>query len=109
MKEEIRRAIAYAAATRISGSAASSVYSHQRGRHSHMTPTYDYDAGAHISRTGGGGLYHYGTSSHISFSVNGHNFSGYDYDSGHHYTGHVRGNSVQLYDYGEGRYFSYSV
>jgi hypothetical protein len=74
MKEEIRRAIAYAAATRINGAVASTIYSYGRGRHSHMTPTYDYDAGAHISRTGGG-LYHYGTSSHISFSVNGSNFS----------------------------------
>jgi hypothetical protein len=94
MKEEIRRAIAYAAATRINGSARSAIYS--------------YDAGAHISRTGGG-LYHYGTNSHISFRVNGRNFSGYDYDSGHHYTGEVSGSSVRLYDYGEGQYFSYSV
>jgi hypothetical protein len=108
MKEETRRAIAFAAATRINGSAASSVYSHERGRHTHMSPTYDYDASAHISRTGGG-LYHYGTNSHISFSVNGRNFSGYDYDSGHHYTGQVSGNSVQFYDYGEGHYFNYSV
>jgi hypothetical protein len=108
MKEEIRRAVAYTAAMRINGSVASAIYSYERGRHSHMTPGYDYDTGAHVSRTGGG-LYHYGTNSHISFSVNGRNFSGYDYDSGHHYTGHVSGNSVQLYDYGEGRYFSYSV
>jgi hypothetical protein len=108
MKEEIRRAIAYAAGTRINASAGSSIYRHERGRHSHMTPTYDYDAGAHVSRTGGG-LYHYGTSSHVSFSATGRNFSGYDYESGHHYTGRVSGSSVQLYDYGEGRYFSYSV
>jgi hypothetical protein len=108
MKEEICRAIAHAAATRINGAAASTIYSFERGQHSHMSPTYDYDVGAHIFRTGGG-LYHYGTSSHISFSVNGHNFSGYDYDSGHHYTGQVSGNSVRLYDYGEGRYFAYAV
>jgi hypothetical protein len=84
MKEEIRRAVAYTAAMRINGSVASAIYSYERGRHSHMTPGYDYDTGAHVSRTGGG-LYHYGTNSHISFSVNGRNFSGYDYDSGHHY------------------------
>lgn len=108
MKEEIRRAVAYAAATRINGSARSAIYSYESGRHSHMTQTYDYDAGAHISRSGSG-LYHYGTSSHISFKVNGQNFSGYDYDSGHHYTGQVSGSSVRIYDYGEGRYFSYSV
>jgi hypothetical protein len=108
MKEEIRRAIAYAAAMRINGSARSAIYSYERSHHSHMSPNYDYDASAHISHTGGG-LYHYGTNSHISFSVRGSNFSGYDYDSGHHYTGQVTGNTVQLYDYGEGRYFSYAV
>jgi hypothetical protein len=108
MKEGIRRAIAYAAATHINGSARSAVYSYERSRYSHMSPTYDYDAGAHISRTSGG-LYHYGTNSHISFSVNGCKFSGFDYDSGHHYTGQVSGNSVQLYDYGEAKYFMYTA
>lgn len=108
MKEEVRRAIAFAAATRINGAARSAIYSYENGRYSHMSPTYDYDTGAHISSTGGG-LYHYGTNSHISFSVNGQNFSGYDYDSGHHYTGQVSGNTVQLYDYGEGQYFTYSL
>jgi hypothetical protein len=108
MKEEIRRAIAYTAAAHINGSAPSSIYSCERGYHTHMTPTYDYEAGAHISRSSGG-LYHYGTSSHISFSVRGRNFTGYDYESGHHYSGEVTGNTVQLYDYGEGRYFSYSA
>jgi hypothetical protein len=73
-----------------------------------MSSSYDYEARAHISQASGG-LYHYGTHSHISFSVNGRNFSGYDYDSGHHYTGQVSRNSVQLYDYGEGRYFLYAV
>lgn len=108
MKEEIRRAVAFAAATHINGSAASAIFSYERGRYTHMTSTYDYNARAHISR-GGGGLYHYGINSHISFSVNGRRFSGYDYDSGHHYTGNVSGHTVQLYDYGEGRYYSYSV
>lgn len=108
MKEETRRAIAYAAATHVNGSAGSAIYSYERGRYTHMTPSYDYEAGAHISRAGGG-LYHYGTNSHISFSVKGGHFSGYDYNSGHHYTGQVKGNVVQLYDYGEGRYFTYAV
>jgi hypothetical protein len=108
MKEETRRAIAHAAATHINGSVSPTLFSYERGRHTHMSPTYDYEAGPHISRTGSG-LYHYGTSSHISFSVNGNNFSGYDYASGHHYTGHVSRSTVQLYDYGEGRYFTYSI
>jgi hypothetical protein len=108
MREEIRRAVAYAAAAHIRGSVPSTIYSYERGRYTHMTPTYDYEAGAHITRNSAG-FYHYGTSSHISFSVNGPKFSGYDYESGHHYTGQISGNKVQLYDYGEARYFTYAV
>jgi hypothetical protein len=108
MREEIRRAVAYAAAAHIRGSVPSTIYSYERGRYTHMTPTYDYEAGAPITRNSAG-FYHYGTSSHISFSVNGPKFSGYDYESGHHYTGQISGNKVQLYDYGEARYFTYAV
>jgi hypothetical protein len=54
MKEQTRRATAYAAATHINESAASVIHGFERGRHTHMTPTYDYDAGAHIFHIGGG-------------------------------------------------------
>ncbi|SEO06178.1 hypothetical protein SAMN05443254_1171 [Bradyrhizobium sp. OK095] len=73
-----------------------------------MTPSYDYEAGAHIGNSGSN-LYHYGVGSHISLNVNGNKFSGYDYDGGHHFTGSVTGKTVNLYDYGEGSYFNYSV
>ena len=107
MKEEIRRAIVVNAAAQISRRKPSSVYSYHRGRHTHINPTYDYEAGAHIGGSGSS-LYHYGVGSHISLSVSGTNFSGYDYDGGHHFSGSVNGGSVQLYDYGEGRHFNYS-
>ena len=108
MKEEIRRAIAANAASRIRGKASSSVYSYNRGHHSSVTPSYDYEAGAHIGGSGSN-LYHYGLGSHISLKTKGNEFEGYDYNEGHHFSGSVRGNTVQLYDYGEGRYFTYSV
>lgn len=108
MKEETRRAIAFEAASRISGHKSSNIYSHDRGRHTPMSSGYDHEAQAHISGSGSG-LYHYGTQSHINLSVSGQNFSGYDYGEGHHFSGSVTGKSVQIYDHGEGRHFHYSV
>jgi hypothetical protein len=108
MREETRRAIAHAAASRVNGPSRASIYSYASGRYSAMSPTYDFETRAHISPSSTG-LYHYGTNSHISFSVKGRNFSGYDYSTGHHYSGEVSGSSVTLYDYGESRHFSYSV
>lgn len=108
MKEETRRAIAVNAAARINGKQPSSVYSYDRGQHTNITPTYDYETGAHISGSGSS-LYHYGLGSHINLTVKGNNFEGYDYNEGHHFTGSVNGNTVQLFDYGESRYFTYNV
>jgi hypothetical protein len=108
MREEIRRAIAVNAAARINKRNPSSVYSYDRGQYASMTPSYDYETGAHIGGSGSS-LYHHGIGNHISLNVNGNNFSGYDYDGGHHFSGRVNGNSIQLYDYGEGSYFNYSV
>lgn len=108
MREEIRRAIAVNAAVRINKRAPSSIYSYDRGRRSSITPNYDYEAGAHIGDSGTK-LYHYGVGTHISLSISGNSFSGYDYDRGHHFNGRVNGNSIQIYDYGESSYFTYSV
>jgi hypothetical protein len=108
MREEIRRAIAVNAAARINKRNPSSLYSYDRRQYATMTPSYDYETGAHIGGSGSS-LYHYGVGNHISLNVNGNNFSGYDYDGCHHFSGSVNGNSVQLYDYGESSYFNYSV
>ena len=108
MKEEIRRMIAYEAASRVNRQPPSSVYSYDRGRHTSMGAGYDYEAGAHFGGSGSS-LYHYGTSSHLNLNLNGQRFTGYDYGDGHHFSGSVNGRSVQIYDYGESRYFNYSV
>src|SRR5690348_4620738 len=112
MKEETRRAIAYAASARVNQSARSSIYSFETAQHSFMGGSrqsgYDYSTGAHFSISGNT-LHHYGTASHISFNVSGQNFTGYDCSSGHHFYGRVNGKTVQLYDYGEGRYFTYTI
>lgn len=109
MNEQIRRAIAFAAAGRINGKFSNSVYSYDRGRHSSMSEGYDHESGAHISGARNGNMYHYGLGAHISLDTNGQDFSGYDYSSGSHYTGRVSGSSVQLYDYGESQHFQYSI
>jgi hypothetical protein len=107
MKEEVRRAVAYAAAVYMRGSAPSTILRHERERYARMTPTCDHP-GTHISHNSAW-YYHYGTGSHISVRFEGLNFSGYDYESGHRYTGHITANEVQLYDYAEGRYFTYAL
>jgi hypothetical protein len=83
MREEIRRAIAVNAAARINKRNPSSVYSYDRGQYASMTPSYDYETGAHIGGSGSS-LYHYSIGNHISLNVSGNSFSGYDYDGGHH-------------------------
>ena len=109
MKEKIRRTVACAAAGRVNGKFASSIYSYELGAHSHMSKSYDYEAGEHISGAESGNMYHYGAGAHINLTVNGKNFTGYDYDSGSHFQGTVSGHRVSLYDYGDGRYFDYQV
>ena len=112
MQEEIRRAIAHAAAARVNGSPNGTVYSYAAARHTHFSGNgpggYDHDAGAHVS-TSENGLYHYGLGAHISLNVDGDRFSGYDYHSGSHFSGSVNGSSVQIYDYGEGQWFNYNA
>ena len=109
MKEDARRAVAYAAALRASKKAASSIYSYEKGRHSFMSTSYDYDTSSHLSGVKLGNIYHYGLGANISLNVSGRNFSGFDYDSSSHFSGTISGRSIQLYDYGEARYFNYSV
>jgi hypothetical protein len=109
MKEEIRRFVAYAGAGRSTGQFGRSIYSYDRGQHSSMSKTYDYECGAHLSGADNGRMYHYGLSAHVSLDVDGDAFKGFDYSSGSHFSGRVNGRSVQLYDYGEGRYYNYTV
>jgi hypothetical protein len=108
MKEETRRAIAYTAALRITGSAPASLYSPARRWSSVMSPGYDIDAQAHINASGAS-LFHHGTASRINLQVDGNCFLGFAYGEGHHFRGSILGNSIEIYDYGEGRYFRYLI
>ena len=109
MREDIRRAVAYAAATRIANRSPGSIYSFERRKHSHMSENFDYEARSHLSGVRSGSMYHYGARAHIQLTMKGKTFSGYDYESGSHFNGTVAGNRIQLYDYGEGRHFKFSV
>ena len=107
MEEVIRRAVAYAAAGRSEGQFGSSIYSYEDGNYTHMTPSYDFGAQAHIGGAKSGTMYHYGLSAHISLRVDGDRFSGYDYASGSHFSGNISGSTIRLYDYGSGSYYNY--
>jgi hypothetical protein len=112
MREETRRAAVYIAATKVAAKQKGLIYDHDCGRYTVMSGdsshAFDHEARAHITESGDF-LYHHGTQSYISLTVNGCNFSGYDYRSNGHFMGSVRGGTVQLYDYAEGRYFNYNV
>lgn len=109
MCEEIRRAVAYAAAARIGNRFPGSIYGFERGKHSHMSENFDYEARSHLSGVHSGNMYHYGLRAHIQLTVQDKTFSGYDYESRSHFSGTVSGNQIKLYDYGERRYFNFSV
>ncbi|MCY4583591.1 MAG: hypothetical protein OXE50_12485 [Chloroflexi bacterium] len=109
MREDVRRAVAFAAAGRANGQFSTSVYSYERRKYSSMSQTYDYEARCHLSGMRSGSIFHYGVRAHIAIKLNGRKFSGFDYHSRSHFSGKVSGNSVQLYDYGERRYFNFSV
>lgn len=100
MKEEIRRVVAYAAASRANSKLSSSIYSYATGRYTNMSESYDYDAGAHLGGVRKGNIYHYGEGAHIK---------GFDYSSGSHFSGRVSGRSVRLFDYGSSDYFHYTL
>jgi hypothetical protein len=108
MKEETRRAIAYAAASRINGTPPAGLYSPARRWLSAMSPGYDIEAQSHINASGPS-LYHHGMASQVNLQVDGPCFSGFAYGEGHHFCGSILGNSIEIFDYGEGRYFYYLI
>jgi len=109
MKEEIRRAVAYAVLAQDDG-AETTIYSYDTEKRSKMSGSrddfFDHDMGARVVRSGGS-LYHYGLWYHIDLKIAGSSFSGYDHGSKSHFEGVINGRSVQLYDHGEGRYYDY--
>jgi hypothetical protein len=109
MNDDVRRAVAFAAAARINRKSAHSVYDHALKRHVSMSENYDYGCNAHLSGVTTGNLYHYGSKAHVSLDVDGSAFRGFDYDSRSHFSGTVSESNVQIYDYDKSRYFNYQV
>jgi len=108
MREETRRAIAYIAVARITGTAPSSIYDPVRRRHMAMSPNYDINAQSHINASGPT-LYHHGMASQVNLQFDGPCFSGYAYAEGHHFFGSLLGNTLEIFDYGDGKFYRYTV
>jgi hypothetical protein len=110
MKEEIRRAVAFAILAPEEGEQDCVLYSYVNDRRSKFSGNrsdfHDYDCGADVARDGEF-LYHYGLWHHIKLDANADRFSGYDHGAKCHFEGVVRDGIVQLYDHEEGRYFDY--
>ena len=90
MKEEIRRAVAFAVLAPPEGNKDCEIYSYDNDRRSkfcgNSNDFLDYDAGARVTRFGPD-LYHYGLWQYVSLTAGAESFTGYDH--------------------GEGRYFDY--
>ena len=112
MKEEIRRAVAFAVLAPSEGNKDCEIYSYDNDRRSKFSGNsgdfHDYDSGARVTRFGPD-LYHYGLWHYVNLTAGAESFSGYDHGSKCHFEGVVKGEIVQLYDHGEGRYYDYSA
>ncbi len=110
MKEEIRRAVAFAVLAPAEGNKDCEIYSYDNDRRSkfcgNSNDFHDYDSGARVTRFGPD-LYHYGLWNYVNLTAAAESFSGYDHGSKSHFEGVIKGEIVQLYDHGEGRYFDY--
>jgi hypothetical protein len=112
VKEEIRRAVAFAVLAPQEENKDCEIYSYDKDRRSKFSGNsgdfLDYDFGARVTRFGPD-LYHYGLFQYVSLTVNEKSFSGYDHGSKCHFEGVVKGTTVQLYDHEEARYFDYGA
>jgi hypothetical protein len=112
LKEEVRRAVAFAVLAQENGTQDCEIYSYAKDRRSKFSGNagdfHDYDMGARVARFGAQ-LYHYGLWHYVSLDAKAGTFSGYDHGSNCHFEGVVNGRTVQLYDHGERRYYDYCV
>ena len=105
MSPELRRVVAYIAASLAGGATKGSIHSFSEGRHTSISGTlsaaritlYDRDRDAHVTGSPAG-LYHHGLGSHFTVLMTGETFAGYDFGSDSHYDGKVEGDAVALYD-----------
>ena|SRR5438045_453526 len=115
MKPEVRPAIAFIVVKLSGTKARSTVYDYSNSAYRHFSgevgprvAIYDHSSQAHITGTSRN-LYHHGSRAHLSLSIEGNRFSGYDFDTHKHFSGSVRRNNVQLYDYGDNRFYQFLV
>jgi hypothetical protein len=112
MKEETRRAVAFAVLAPEEGNKDCEIYSYDKDRRSKFTGNsndfLDGDMGARVTRFGPD-LYHYGLWQYVSLTVTDRSFSGYDHGAKCHFEGVIKDWTVQLYDHGEARYFDYGA
>lgn len=110
MKEEVRRAVAFAVLAPEDGNKDCEIYSYDKDRRSRFSGNsndfLDGDMGARVTRFGPD-LYHYGLWQYVTLTVADKSFSGYDHASKCHFEGVIKDWIVQLYDHGEARYFDY--
>jgi hypothetical protein len=112
MSPELRRVVAYIAASLASGTTTTSIYSFSEGRHTSISGTltdakvalYDHEREAHITGSPAG-LYHHRLASHFTVLMKGQSFTGYDFGSDSHYEGVVKGDAVELYDASEWHHY----
>lgn len=120
MKNEVRAAVAYVAGRLVSGKESSSVFGFADKEYTALggvlspasVNVFDYTHGCHFSGGGDGRtfvLLHSGVNNHVSLSVQGDRFSGYDHDSGRPFSGMVRRYLIRIYDPELNRVFSYSI
>ena len=111
MKEEIRRAIANAAAPRGEGEHRA-VFSQDAGGWTNMSWTdegfFDHGAQAHVTLTPEG-FYHHGLGVHVRLEREGSQLRGFDHGSGRHFNGTVQGKHVIVRDIETGRAHRFEV
>ncbi len=105
MRQEVRPAIAFIAAKLISNVGGGSVYDFSRAGYAYFSgqvgdsvSIYDHTSRAHITGSPSQ-LYHHQLGEHISLSIKGKEFSGFDFGTHQHFSGAVNRHNVQLFDY----------
>ena len=116
MDDPTRRAIAYIAARLAGQRDSGSVYDHDARKHFHFSgqvepgsvSIYDFSTRSHIGGSPSS-LYHFGNRRHMTLTVSGQTFQGFDFASGSHFSGTISGSSLTVFDHGSRRHHHYSV
>jgi hypothetical protein len=120
MKPNVRRVIAYIAARLILRENLESIYDYTTSQHYRIAgivddaslAVYDYSCSCDITGKSNGSrysLFHFGESTHITLSVFGHKFKGFDFGSGCEFDGVISGRSVTVSDSRDGTTYRYAA